>query len=82
MPGQSGLNRLVSLVSSYAGIEFDWDIKLILKHRSIKPLKLGEFGALGLMSWAGIDDNAGDFNALVINPRQLLTGGSEERQAS
>ena len=58
LPGGRDLARLQALVRQWLGLEFDWDLQLILARQQVPPLKLGErtglaSARLGLSSWLG-----------------------------
>ncbi len=69
LPGGRSVERLRSLVHSYIGYEFDWDVRLILRKEEVPSLMLGSFGRIGWTTWMGggpRDEDAGD---LVFDPQ-------------
>ena len=54
LPGGSSLKILLDIVKNYIGLEFNWDINLILNKQQVPSARLGEHGQLGLTNWLGI----------------------------
>ena len=54
LPGGSSLKILLDIVKNYIGLEFNWDINLILNKQHVPSARLGEYGQLGLTNWLGI----------------------------
>lgn len=53
LPGQRGALQLRDWVRGYVGIEFDWDLQLVLHHDEVPALQLGGPTRLGWTSWLG-----------------------------
>ena len=51
LPGRPDCNRLVDAVSNAVGLEYDWDVELVLAEPEVRPAQLGEFGQLGWTTW-------------------------------
>jgi type VI secretion system protein ImpH len=68
LPGGESLRILISIVRSYVGDEFNWDVHLILNHEEVKPAKLGEFGQLGWTTWMSDHEPESDQGNLYLNP--------------
>lgn len=51
LPGRDACERLVDLVSNAVGLEYDWDVELVLPDHEVQPTRLGSFGQLGWTSW-------------------------------
>jgi type VI secretion system protein ImpH len=61
LPGSPSLERLRAAVLSYLGLEYAWDLQLVMRRSRLPALKLGQFGHLGWSSWvAGTGDQGGD----------------------
>jgi type VI secretion system protein VasG len=64
LPGGRDLPRLQALVRHWVGLEFAWDLRLVLARADVPRLSLGRAGQpLGHSSWLGRytrDDDAGD----------------------
>lgn len=63
LPGADGIEALVAAVRNYAGHEYEWDARFLLKADSVPPLRLGASARLGYSSWLGRrqgDEPAGD----------------------
>ncbi|MEO8080320.1 MAG: type VI secretion system baseplate subunit TssG [Caldimonas sp.] len=68
LPGGPDLARLQALVRSWVGIEFEWDLKLILMRREVPTCRLGARGtALGHALWMGHYRRAGDADDLCVD---------------
>lgn len=50
LPGGASFERLRAWVRNYAGMAYDWDIKLRLKRQAVPPLALGK-ARMGWTSW-------------------------------
>ena len=53
LPRASGLALLAAAVRNYAGLEYDWDLRLLLRADSVPRLALGGVQRLGYSSWLG-----------------------------
>lgn len=53
LPQASGLALLAAAVRNYAGLEYDWDLRLLLRADSVPRLVLGGVQRLGYSSWLG-----------------------------
>jgi len=51
LPGGQSLPRLVAMVRNYAGEQFSWDLRLVLKKAEVPRLQLGRIGQLGWTTW-------------------------------
>ena len=66
LPGGSDLARLQAIVRQWVGLEFAWDLTLVLSRAEVPPLRLGRpgpAGRLGRTGWLGRyvrDDDARD----------------------
>ncbi len=68
LPGGKALARLQALVRHWVGIEFAWDLKLILARGEVPRTVLGTLGcALGHASWLGHYRRARDADDLRID---------------
>jgi len=56
LPGQAAFNRLRAWVYDYAGHEFFWDLRLILKAAEVPPIIPGGLGLLGWTTFLRTDD--------------------------
>lgn len=76
LPGGDGFRRLSSIVQLAAGVEFDFDFKLVLKAEEVPALRLGGADAeagericrLGLSSWLKSEEFDHDVDDSVIAP--------------
>jgi type VI secretion system protein ImpH len=68
LPGGADLARLQSLVRCWVGIEFEWDLKLLLLRDEVPRLELGvRRTGLGHATWLGHYRRAGDADDLCID---------------
>lgn len=68
MPGRKSMERLIALVRTYCGDEYDWDLQLILKKDEVPALSLGRQGQLGRTSWLNSDERQGDVADTHLQP--------------
>ena len=68
LPGSPDVARLQALVRHWVGIEFDWDLKLILRRDEVPPFALGDRRLpLGHASWVGRYRRTTDAEDLCID---------------
>jgi type VI secretion system protein ImpH len=68
LPGGADLARLQALVRSWVGIEFAWDVRLILLRDVVPRARLGSRDtALGHASWLGRYRRSGNADDLCID---------------
>lgn len=72
LPGGSDLAKLQSMVRQWVGLEFEWDLKLILARPDVPSLSLGRSGELGRSAWLGRYKRAADADDLIINVERTL----------
>lgn len=54
LPGQRAYHQLIAWVKHYTGIEYAWDVQLVLDKHEVKGIRLGSnTQRLGLSSWLG-----------------------------
>lgn len=53
LPQASGLALLAAAVRNYVGLEYDWDLRLLLRADCVPRLALGGIQRLGYSSWLG-----------------------------
>jgi type VI secretion system protein ImpH len=61
LPEATNCNRLVDLVYFYLGDQLEWDVELALPASKVKPVVLGESGALGWTTWMSPNYPAHEF---------------------
>ena len=73
LPGGGALERLESIVRTYAGDTLEWDVNLILAGDEVPRARLGKNVRLGHVSWSGTradpDDVRADAEDLFLYPR-------------
>jgi type VI secretion system protein ImpH len=73
LPGSKRLRQVVDWVRQYVGIEFAWELRLVLKKQEARGMQLGGDHRLGWGSWLGTrlsDTDAGD---MVFQPEALFS---------
>ncbi len=81
LPGGSDLARLQAMVRQWVGLEFEWDLQLILVKADVPKLKLGRSGELGRSTWLGDYKKNGDADELVIDVERTLTRERARRKS-
>ncbi|MFA4914667.1 MAG: type VI secretion system baseplate subunit TssG [Burkholderiaceae bacterium] len=87
LPGAPRARQLVDWVRHYVGIEFGWEVRLILQREQATGVRLGERSTpLGLSSWLGrreeVDGDACDLTLdMEARMRQLHPQAPHTRQA-
>jgi type VI secretion system protein ImpH len=62
------LRRLVDWVRNYVGLEFDWQLQVVLARDEVPLLRLGREGRLGRTAWLGRRLQPTDADDLVLTP--------------
>ncbi|GGC78511.1 type VI secretion system baseplate subunit TssG [Undibacterium terreum] len=68
LPGGDSLQRLTAWIRNYAGLEYDWDVNLILKQKEIPQLTLGKQARLGWTTWLCSRPPKTDDRQLLLSP--------------
>ncbi|MBD2786012.1 type VI secretion system baseplate subunit TssG [Xenorhabdus sp. DI] len=68
LPGQPKSQQVRDWVHQYLGIEYAWDIRLILDKADITEMYLSETGKLGLNSWLGKVKRPTHYDDLIYSP--------------
>ncbi len=79
LPGGTDLARLQAMVRQWVGLEFAWDLKLILARADVPRLRIGRSGELGRSSWLGRHAPSRDADDLVIDVEGTLQRHSRKR---
>ena len=82
LPGGRDLSRLLAMVRQWVGMEFEWDLQLILAAADVPRMQLGRNGELGRSTWMGRRNRSGDAGDLVIDVERTLTEARRRRHAS
>jgi type VI secretion system protein ImpH len=78
LPDGRDLPRLQALVRQWVGLEFDWDLQLVLVRAEVPPVRLGRRGStqppsrLGRTAWLGTYRTARDAGDLCMNVESAL----------
>ena len=73
LPGSKRLRQVLDWVRQYVGIEFAWELRLVLRKQEARGMQLGSDHRLGWGSWLGTrlsDTDAGD---MVFQPEALFS---------
>jgi type VI secretion system protein ImpH len=70
LPTGNKLESLCSLVKNYVGIEYKWDINLILKQQQVPTAQLGKTTQLGWTSWSQTNNRDTPADDLVLSMGQ------------
>jgi type VI secretion system protein ImpH len=86
LPGGRDLDRLQAMVRQWVGLEFAWDLKLILARPEVPRLKLGVAASgtparLGNTTWLGHYTRIADAADLVIDVEATQKAGARRRGA-
>ncbi|AKL43366.1 MULTISPECIES: type VI secretion system baseplate subunit TssG [Serratia] len=71
LPGADLCRQLRDWVRQYLGIEFVWEVRLILAKEQAHGLQLGGAQRLGLSSWLADDRRQRDLDDLIFSPEPL-----------
>lgn len=72
LPGGGDLKIVVAIVKNYIGLQFDWDIKLIMKKNDVPKFMLGGESQLGWSTWLHSNRASEDCSDTIIHG---LAGG-------
>lgn len=81
LPGGTDLARLQAMVRQWVGLEFEWDLQLILARQDVPRLRLGRSGELGRSGWLGERRSPHDAADLVVDVERTLTRERARRTA-
>ncbi|MDE9455351.1 type VI secretion system baseplate subunit TssG [Xenorhabdus bovienii] len=73
LPEQTKSQQVREWVYQYLGIEYGWDIRLILDKSDITEMRLSKTGKLGLNSWLGKVNKSSHYDDLIYNPESCKT---------
>jgi type VI secretion system protein ImpH len=71
LPGGRSLPALVDWVRNYVGVEFDWDLQLVLARDEVPAVRLGREGQLGWTAWLGTRPWPSDAGDVTFSPERL-----------
>ncbi|MBQ0961308.1 type VI secretion system baseplate subunit TssG [Ideonella sp. 4Y11] len=73
LPGGRDLARLHAMVRQWVGLEFDWDLRLVLRRQQVPRTRLGQRNTpLGRASWLGPYRRPGDAGDLLLDAERIL----------
>jgi len=82
LPGSTRLRQVVDWVRQYVGIEFAWELRLVLRKQDAQGMQLNGGQRLGWGSWLGTrlsDTDAGD---MVFQPEALFSSQATAASAA
>ncbi|MEO8345042.1 MAG: type VI secretion system baseplate subunit TssG [Betaproteobacteria bacterium] len=66
LPGAAPFQQMLAWLRNYIGIEFAWDVRLVLKRDEVPSARLGKTERLGWTTWLGHRTKATDADDLVL----------------
>lgn len=69
LPDGRSFSRLEAIVRNYVGIEFAWDVQLVLRKEEVPQTRLGSTGRLGWTTWIGNSPKSADVDDLILRPK-------------
>jgi type VI secretion system protein ImpH len=72
LPGEAKAIELCDWLRQYLGIEFDWEVRLLLASDAAGGVRLGQPQRLGYSSWLGIQPQSQPRGDLTFSPEELL----------
>jgi len=73
LPGSRRLQQVVDWVRQYVGIEFAWELRLVLKKQEALGMQLGSDQRLGWGSWLGTRLSPTDAGDMLFQPEALYS---------
>jgi len=77
LPGTRRLAQLVDWVRQYVGVEFDWELRLVLRRQEVRGMRLSGPQPLGWGSWLGERLAETDADDMVFQPEALYRSNKE-----
>jgi type VI secretion system protein ImpH len=66
LPGGPSFSQILAWLRNYIGLEFAWDLRLVLAHDEVPSARLGKTGRLGWTTWIGRRTRSDDADDLVL----------------
>ena len=66
LPGAAPFQQMLAWLRNYIGIEFAWDVRLVLQRDEVPRARLGSTGRLGWTTWMGTRTTPTDADDLVL----------------
>jgi len=67
LPGGSALSRVAAIVRNLVGLEFEWDLNLVLTAEQVPAMQLSNRLRLGWTTWLGTPSQCQSVNHLVLS---------------
>jgi type VI secretion system protein ImpH len=71
LPDGRSLGSLVDWVRNYVGVEFDWELQLVVARDEVPSIRLGREGQLGWTAWLGTRPSPTDARDVTFAPERL-----------
>jgi len=81
LPGSRRLQQVVDWVRQYVGIEFAWELRLVLKKQEALGMQLGSDQRLGWGSWLGTRLSPTDAGDMLFQPEALYSRSASAASA-
>ncbi|WP_380180332.1 type VI secretion system baseplate subunit TssG [Kalamiella sp. sgz302252] len=72
LPGATGASELLNWLRRYVGIEFEWELRLLLASEEVKGIKVGNPARLGYSSWLGKQPRPAPRGDLTYSPEKVM----------
>jgi len=82
LPGSRRLQQVVDWVRQYVGIEFAWELRLVLKKQEALGMQLGSDQRLGWGSWLGTRLSPTDAGDMLFQPEALYSRSASAASAA
>ncbi|CAN7164779.1 type VI secretion system baseplate subunit TssG [Variovorax paradoxus] len=82
LPGSKRLQQVVDWVRQYVGIEFAWELRLVLKKQEALGMQLGSDQRLGWGSWLGTRLSPTDAGDMLFQPEALYSRSASAASAA
>ncbi len=73
LPGEEKLQALTAVVRNYVGLQFVWELNLLLTNSEVPAVRLGRQGQLGWTSWMGTRNTDSHADDLCLEVGARLT---------
>lgn len=82
LPTGRSHRQLLDWPRSYMGIEYAWDVRLVLHSAEVPQVSLGGSTRLGWTSWLGQGDPARDRDDLILDPERIAASPYPSRRTA
>ena len=82
LPGSKRLRQVLDWVRQYVGIEFAWELRLVLRKQEARGMQLGSDHRLGWGSWLGTRLSPTDAGDMLFQPEALYSRSASAASAA